>query len=99
VVLEAGASGLPVVAVGEGGPAALIENRHTGILCQADADHLAGAVLQLTASPALRRSLGEAARGVAATRSWGRAMEQLGNGYRRALAEPAASRQAPSRAA
>jgi glycosyltransferase involved in cell wall biosynthesis/predicted metal-dependent phosphoesterase TrpH len=99
VVLEAGASGLPVVAVGEGGPAALIENRHTGILCQPDADHLAGAMLQLTASPALRRRLGEAARGVAATRSWGRAMEQLGNGYRRALAEPAASRQAPSRAA
>ncbi len=99
VVLEAGASGLPVVAVGEGGPAALIENRHTGILCQPDADHLAGAVLQLTASPALRRRLGEAARGVAATRSWDRAMEQLGNGYRRALAEPAASRQAPSRAA
>lgn len=99
VVLEAGASGLPVVAVGEGGPAALIENRHTGILCQPDADHLAGAILQLTASPSLRRRLGEAARGVAATRSWERAMEQLGNGYRRALAEPAAGRQAPSRAA
>jgi glycosyltransferase involved in cell wall biosynthesis/predicted metal-dependent phosphoesterase TrpH len=99
VVLEAGASGLPVVAVGEGGPAALIENRHTGILCRPDADHLAGAVLQLIASPALRRRLGEAAQGVAATRSWGRAMEQLANGYRRALAEPAASRQAPSRAA
>jgi glycosyltransferase involved in cell wall biosynthesis/predicted metal-dependent phosphoesterase TrpH len=99
VVLEAGASGLPVVAVGEGGPAALIENRHTGILCQPDADHLAGAVLQLTASPALRRRLGEAARSVAATRSWERAMEQLANGYRKALAEPAAGRQAPSRAA
>jgi glycosyltransferase involved in cell wall biosynthesis/predicted metal-dependent phosphoesterase TrpH len=99
VVLEAGASGLPVVAVGEGGPAALIENRHTGILCQPDADHLAGAVLQLTASPALRRRLGEAARSVAATRSWERAMEQLANGYRQALAEPAAGRQAPSRAA
>ena len=99
VVLEAGASGLPVVAVGEGGPAALIENRHTGMLCQPDADHLAGAVLQLAASPALRRRLGEAARGAVATRSWERAMEQLANGYRRALAEPAARGQAPSRAA
>jgi glycosyltransferase involved in cell wall biosynthesis/predicted metal-dependent phosphoesterase TrpH len=99
VVLEAGASGLAVVAVGEGGPAALIENRHTGILCRPDADHLAGAVLQLAASAALRSRLGEAARSVAATRSWGRAMEQLGNGYRRALAEPAVGRQAPSRAA
>ncbi len=99
VVLEAGASGLPVVAVGEGGPAALIENRHTGILCRPDADHLAGAVLQLAASATLRHRLGEAARTMTATRSWERAMEQLGNGYRRALAEPAASRQAPSRAA
>lgn len=99
VVLEAGASGLPVVAVGEGGPAALIENRHTGILCRPDADHLAGAVLQLAASATLRRRLGEAARTMTATRSWERAMEQLGNGYRRVLAEPASGRQAPSRAA
>jgi glycosyltransferase involved in cell wall biosynthesis/predicted metal-dependent phosphoesterase TrpH len=99
VVLEAGASGLPVVAVGEGGPAALIENRHTGVLCRPDADHLAGAVLQLAASATLRRRLGEAARRMAAARSWERAMEQLGNGYRRVLAKPASRRQAPSRAA
>src|SRR5918996_2488918 len=36
VVVEAGASGLPVVAVAAGGPAALIENRHTRPLCGAD---------------------------------------------------------------
>ena len=99
VVLEAGASGLPVVAVGEGGPAALIENRHTGILCRPDADHLAGAVLQLASSPALRGRLGEAAVRNAGARSWERALEQLAGGYRRALAEPAAAGQAPSRAA
>ncbi len=99
VVLEAGASGLPVVAVGEGGPAALIENRHTGILCGPDADHLAGAVLQLAASPALRSRLGEAAVEMAAARSWDRALEQLAIGYRCALAVPAAAQQAPSRAA
>jgi glycosyltransferase involved in cell wall biosynthesis len=99
VVLEAGASGLPVVAVGEGGPAALIENRNTGILCRPDADHLAGAVLQLASSPALRQRLGEAAVGAARSRSWERALEQLASGYRRTLAEPAVARQAPSRAA
>jgi len=99
VVLEAGASGLPVVAVGEGGPAALIENRHTGILCRPDADHLAGAVLQLASSPALRDRLGEAAVRNAGGRSWERALEQLAAGYRRALAEPVAAGQAPSRAA
>jgi glycosyltransferase involved in cell wall biosynthesis/predicted metal-dependent phosphoesterase TrpH len=99
VVLEAGASGLPVVAVGEGGPAALIENRHTGILCRPDADHLAGAVLQLAYAPALRARLGEAAVRHAATRSWERALEQLASGYRRALADCAAAGQAASRAA
>ncbi|HET8863487.1 MAG TPA: glycosyltransferase [Solirubrobacterales bacterium] len=99
VVLEAGASGLPVVAVGEGGPAALIENRHTGILCRPDADHLAGAVLQLASSPALRTRLGDAAVRNAATRSWERALEQLAGGYRRALADHVAGEQATSRAA
>jgi glycosyltransferase involved in cell wall biosynthesis/predicted metal-dependent phosphoesterase TrpH len=99
VVLEAGASGLPVVAVGEGGPAALIENRHTGILCRPDPDHLAGAVLQLASSPALRRRLGEAAVRAAGARSWGRALEQLAAGYRRALGEAAAGEQTASRAA
>ncbi len=99
VVIEAGASGLPVVAVSEGGPAALIENRHTGILCRPDADHLAGAVLQLASSPALRERLGKAAARAARSRTWERALEQLANGYRRTLAEPAVARQAPSRAA
>ncbi|HKT83096.1 MAG TPA: glycosyltransferase, partial [Solirubrobacterales bacterium] len=85
VVLEAGASGLPVVAVAEGGPASLVENRHTGMLCQADADHIAGTLLQLAASPLLRRHLGSSAARAARERSWERAMEQLAEGYRRAL--------------
>jgi glycosyltransferase involved in cell wall biosynthesis len=100
VVLEAGASGVPVVAVAEGGPASLIENRHTGILCRPDPDHIAGAVLQLAASPALRRRLGAAAVRATRERSWGRALEQLADGYRCALGvdSPAAG-QAPARAA
>jgi glycosyltransferase involved in cell wall biosynthesis/predicted metal-dependent phosphoesterase TrpH len=85
VILEAGASGLPVVAVAEGGPAALVENRHTGLLCRPDPDHLAGALLQLASSPLLRRQLGAAATDAARQRSWERAMGQLGAGYRRAL--------------
>lgn len=84
-MLEAGASGVPVVAIAEGGPASLVENRHTGMLCQADADHIAGTVLKLAASPLLRRHLGASAVRAAGARSWERAMEQLAGGYRRAL--------------
>ncbi len=95
VILEAAASGLPVVAVAEGGPAALIENRHTGLLCRPDADHMAGALLQLASSPSLRHQLGAAAVNAARERSWERALSQLGAGYRRALdARPATARQA-----
>ena len=100
VVVEAGASGLPVIAIAEGGPAALIENRHTGILCRSDADHLAGAVLQLTGSPALRRQIGAAATHAARRRSWEHALQQLADGYRRGLVEaPPEQRQPLSRAA
>jgi len=95
VILEAGASGLPVVAVAEGGPAALVENRHTGLLCRPDPDHLAGALLQLASSPALRHQLGAAAVLAARERSWERALGQLAAGYRRALeAQGAGARQA-----
>jgi glycosyltransferase involved in cell wall biosynthesis len=100
VVLEAGASGVPVIAVAEGGPASLVENRHTGMLCQPDADHIAGTVLQLAASPLLRRHLGASAARAARDRSWERALEQLAAGYRRVLgAAPAVAGQAPARAA
>ncbi len=97
VILEAGASGLPVVAVAEGGPATLIENRHTGLLCRPDADHLAGTLLQLTSSPQLRRSLGAAAAEAARGRSWERSLEQLAAGYHRAI-DPV-SQAAPQRLA
>ena len=89
VVLEAGASGLPVIAVAEGGPATLIENNHTGLLCQADADHLAGAMLRLASSPLLRRRLGTSGVSAARGRSWERSLEQLAAGYGRAVGAPA----------
>jgi glycosyltransferase involved in cell wall biosynthesis/predicted metal-dependent phosphoesterase TrpH len=100
VVLEAGASGLPVIAVAEGGPATLIENNHTGILCQADADHLAGALLRLSSSPLLRRRLGTSGVSAARERSWERSLEQLASGYGRAVGAAAlGGRQAAVRAA
>ena len=95
VILEAAASGLPIVAVAEGGPAALVENRHTGLLCRPDPDHLAGALLQLASSPALRSRLGAAAAAHARDRSWERSLEQLATGYHRALADAAAPAEQP----
>ncbi|HET8565172.1 MAG TPA: glycosyltransferase [Solirubrobacterales bacterium] len=100
VILEAQASGLAIVAVAEGGPAALIENRHTGLLCRPDAHHLAGTLLQLASSPDLREQLGAAAIEAARDRSWERSMGQLAAGYRRALDGAAATRrQATARVA
>jgi glycosyltransferase involved in cell wall biosynthesis/predicted metal-dependent phosphoesterase TrpH len=84
-IVEAQASGLPVVAVGIGGPASLIDDRETGLLCPADPERLAGAVLLLAESPPLRRRLATAALAAARTRPWEAAMEQLAAGYERAL--------------
>ena len=42
VILEAQASGVPVVAVAEGGPLSLIENRISGVLCRPEAQRAGG---------------------------------------------------------
>ena len=57
VILEAQASGLPVVAVDEGGPTSLIEHGETGLLVPADADALAEALLGPVQTPLLRERL------------------------------------------
>jgi len=85
VVLEAQASGLPVLAVGAGGPRELIEHGQTGLLAHPQAGALADALLTLAARPALRERL--ATEGIEAVRdrSWTRALGQLADGYARAL--------------
>ena len=85
VVLEAQASGLPVVAVAEGGPLSLIEDRVSGLLCVPEARALADAVLELAASPALRDRLASGGLQAVRERTWERALARLGDGYRRAL--------------
>ncbi len=86
VILEAQASGLPVVAVAEGGPLTLVRDRVNGLLCQAAAEPLADALVELSGSPLLRERLVQAGLGSARERTWERAMERLGAGYHRALA-------------
>ncbi|HEY2572201.1 MAG TPA: glycosyltransferase [Solirubrobacteraceae bacterium] len=86
VVLEAQASGLPVVAVAEGGPLSLVEDRVSGRLCAADERALADAVLELAGSAALRGRIARAGLVAVRERTWERALLRLGDGYRRALA-------------
>jgi glycosyltransferase involved in cell wall biosynthesis/predicted metal-dependent phosphoesterase TrpH len=93
VILEAQASGLPVVAVAEGGPRTLVADGRTGLLRPADADALAGALRELAADPALRRRLAGAALEQVRGRSWERALERLAEGYRLALGDGAGAAQ------
>jgi glycosyltransferase involved in cell wall biosynthesis/predicted metal-dependent phosphoesterase TrpH len=90
VILEAQASGLPVVAVAEGGPRTLIEDGRTGLLRPADAEALADALCELAAAPALRGRLAKAALETVRGRTWEPALERLAEGYRLALGEAGA---------
>jgi glycosyltransferase involved in cell wall biosynthesis/predicted metal-dependent phosphoesterase TrpH len=85
VILEAQASGLPVIAVAAGGPLSLIEDRVTGLLRAPDAHALAKAVLELADSPLLRASLARAGLVSVRGRTWERALARLAEGYRRVL--------------
>jgi len=85
VILEAQASGLPVIALARGGPLTLIEDRVSGILCEPDAQALAEAVLELARSPLLRARLSSAALAAARRRTWERTLERLSAGYDRVL--------------
>jgi glycosyltransferase involved in cell wall biosynthesis len=85
VLLEAQASGLPVIAVAEGGPVSLIEHGQTGLLVAANADALADAVVALAADPLSRERLRRAAVQAVSGRSWEAALQRLASGYRTAL--------------
>jgi glycosyltransferase involved in cell wall biosynthesis/predicted metal-dependent phosphoesterase TrpH len=85
VILEAQASGLPTIAVAQGGPLSLIEHRVSGLLCDADAHQLADALTELARSPLLREHLARTALRCARARTWERTLALLGDGYRRAL--------------
>ncbi|MGI9185385.1 MAG: glycosyltransferase [Solirubrobacteraceae bacterium] len=85
VILEAQASGLPVVAVGEGGPTSLITDGETGRLTAATPEALARGVLELAHTPVLRERIRRAALAAARVRSWEASLERLASGYRSAL--------------
>ena len=86
VIAEAQASGLPVIAVDEGGPASLIRDRHTGWLCEAGPEAIAAAIAQLAASPFLRERIARTALAEVQGRTWEAAFDQLAAAYGAALA-------------
>ncbi len=90
VILEAQASGLPVVAVGEGGPLSLIADGETGVLSPPRAEALSAALLSVARAPALRERLRKAALATVQERTWDASLRQLASGYRSALLRSAA---------
>jgi glycosyltransferase involved in cell wall biosynthesis len=86
VILEAQASGLPVLAVAKGGPLTLIVDRVSGLLCEPEAPALANALLELASSPLLRRRLAAAGLARVRERTWEGAMQRLAEGYVRLMA-------------
>jgi glycosyltransferase involved in cell wall biosynthesis/predicted metal-dependent phosphoesterase TrpH len=89
VLLEAEASGLPIVAVDEGGPRSIVAHGHTGLLCPPRADALAHAVAELASDAAWRERMGQAGLRAVQARTWDRALGQLATGYERVLHDAA----------
>ena len=88
VILEAQASGTPVVAVAEGGPTGLITDGATGILRPASADALATAVVEMAGNPLLRGRIARGGLAAVQGATWEAALGRLADGYRLALGEP-----------
>jgi glycosyltransferase involved in cell wall biosynthesis len=86
VILEAQASGLPVLAVDAGGPAELIEDGRSGCLVPPDPESLANALRGLARREAIRERLATGGLLSVRERSWQRSLDQLAHGYARALA-------------
>ena len=91
MIIEAQASGLPVIAVAEGGPLSIVEDGVTGLLREPWAGALAEALCDLAAQPLLRERLTRAGLAGVRERTWDRAMGRLADGYRAALAAPDAA--------
>jgi glycosyltransferase involved in cell wall biosynthesis len=78
VVLEAQASGLPVIVSDQGGPSQQVLPNVSGVVCPARDDRaFSAAILRLIRAPEERMAMSRAARAYADTRDWPRALEPL----------------------
>ncbi|MGD9904946.1 MAG: glycosyltransferase family 4 protein [Vicinamibacterales bacterium] len=91
VVLEAQASGLPVVVARGGGPPEYMRAGTTGEVCGDGLSAWTTAVGALLADAGRRQAMAGAAREFAVTRSWAQALAPLYDAYRAAVAAPVAA--------
>ena len=85
VILEAQASGLPVLAVDAGGAPELIENGRSGCLVVPETEVLASAIRGLARRGAIRERLATGGLLAVRERSWERSLAQLAGGYAQAI--------------
>jgi phosphatidylinositol alpha 1,6-mannosyltransferase len=95
VVLEAMASGLPVVVADSMGPKELVHHESTGFVAHDDTD-FAHAVDVLATNRERRGTMAQSARRFAETRSWDAIFEQLLRYYDQALRRPTAAGPRPT---
>jgi glycosyltransferase involved in cell wall biosynthesis len=78
VILEAQASGLPVVVSDSGGPKELVADKANGLITRShDVDDFTDAIRALVTNRALRKRMANAARDSVIDRSWPRAFEKF----------------------
>lgn len=100
VVLEAMASGMPVVALRAGGVGEIVRDEETGILLDPDAppDAFARALIRLADRTEVRRRMAEAARAYAESQSWDAIMDGLRDHYAQVIAVARSTRESPATA-
>jgi glycosyltransferase involved in cell wall biosynthesis len=94
VVLEAMASGVPVIAMSRGGQKFIAASPATAILAHSESE-LAQATLDLVRDPARRQAMGEAARAAVLTRAWADVFDTVYAAYDVAVAGAGTPSKAP----
>ncbi len=77
VLIEAMASGKPVVAVNRGGPREIVRHGHDGLLAEPEPEQFAAAILRLAREPELRQRLAANGPASAARFGWDSFVERL----------------------
>src|SRR5205807_6493636 len=78
VIIEAQASGVPVIVSDSGGPKELVEDERNGLITKShDVEDLTRAIRQLISNPERRREMGSAARDSVVNRTWPDALRRF----------------------